>query len=414
MSYSRTVLVIFLLFTVRAHAGFCGDMVTSVAKAAYTVLDKSGRSYEFANALYRVERIANARVSIQVTASFDQLKEVDRDLRETPGATAEEKAGFYEEVANLSLRLARQQKETGVAFEGSGMKGLYLWLSRHAIYSQGRPQIQQTFVKAIRSLQNSEASILRQHLERLLIDMGAVAGFTPEAIELLDGISLSDKQMLTDLSQLNVFSTFARPMIKKWRAAVELEELRDRLVPALNDYTLKRELRGFSRWFEGHGPYDISLDGPNGYYDRTPRIRATMMSREDKRKFLNPLNAVLYQLLRYRILFGIHNLDRVVHGDEKREPLFVNFASYGALVILSYMSQERNLSEAEVEERRDLIKRLSGPEHGRLLRGAIEVGSANATAHFLAGNWSLDPLRDASPSFRKVMTDHFKHWEISP
>lgn len=419
MSYTRTVPVIFFLFTFQAHAGIveiCEAMVDSAAKTAHSLLDKSGRSYVYARALSQMEKTASSNDpkddSVEV---LSRLRDIDVEMRNSREVTAEEKAGFFEEVAEMALRIAEQREQAGeVGFGGKGMRAMYMWLSRHAIYSLGRPQIQIRIVKAIRSLMGKDWTWYRGDLERLLLDMGAVVGFTKEAAELFDSLPMRDLQELTDPEKHNLYSLSARPIIEKWRGAIELEALREYLVPALNDYTLKRaELANFNRWLDGHGLMDVAVNGPHGYRDRTPMIRLRMMIREDKRQFVNPLNAVLYQVFRYRIFYGIKNLDRVVRGDEKREPLFVKNAAYGALVIMSYMSQERNLSEAEIEERRQLIKNLSGPEHGRLIQSAIDAGSGNAAVNFMYGNnLNVDPLRDTSTKFTRVMNEHFKRWEF--
>lgn len=392
-----------------AQAGICESLVTGFFTVAHNLFDKTGRSYGFAKALSDIQRLAASTHYHEMPgASSAVLDRMIQEFQSSPSVKAEEKAKLYEEVVKIFLAEAarRAGPEHFTNNAGHGQNAIMVWIVLNASRAANKPGIQKLFVDAIGKLQRTESRWTRIMLERVLLELGAHAGvgFERSALHLLDRIDLRDKVHLTsDIAALSA-SAYLRPYLYKWRPRVELEVLREDLVPAFNEYNLKQDMQTFNRWLNGHVYNGLGLDGPNGYYDQNSLLQAIFSLDREKQNSKNKLNNVLYNVLHLRILLGLRHSDRAgPETRDRREPRFVGPATLGALAIMSYMSMEKRLSGEELKERRDLILNIPFEVQFRLLKKANSLGTMAATEEFLRGNLNVDPLRSATVDFSTLL-----------
>lgn len=396
-----------------ASAGICESIVTGIFATAHKLFDRTGQSYGFAKVISDIKRLAASTHYHEMPGSSGLvLDSMIKEFSESRSVTPEERAKFYEEVVKIFL--AEAHKRAGAEFisnnVGYGQAAILEWLIQHAQESAKNPGIQKLFVDAIGKLQRTESLWTRIMLERVLLEVGAnpAVGFEPLTLQLFDRIELRDQEHLTSGFAILSSSSHLRPILEKWLPRIEMEIMRESLVPALNEYNLKFELRAFSTWLNGHAHNGLGLEGPNGYYDQKSMTLAILNQSRENREFKNRLNGILHNVTHARILVGLHNSDRTAPmSEERREPRFVEPALRGALAIMSYMSQEKRLAEDELTERQALIAKIPLEVLSRLLKMAEELGTYDATEAFLQGNLSVDPLCQATVSFREVIENHF-------
>lgn len=410
----RILAALLILISARtAHAGMCESLVTGLFTFAHNLFDKTGRSYGFAKALSDIQRLASSTHYHEMPgASSTVLDGMIQEFQSSPSVTAEEKAKFYEEVVKIFLAEAarRAGPEHFTNNVGYGQNAIMVWIVLNASRAANKPEIQRLFVDAIGRLQRTESRWTRIMLERVLLELGAHpgVGFERSALQLLDRIELRDKVHLTSEIAALSASVYLKPYLFKWRSRVELEVLREDLVPAFNEYNLKQDMQTFNRWLNGHVHNGLGLDGPNGYYDQNSLLQAIFSQDREKQNSKNKLNNVLHNVLhnvlQLRILLGLRYSDRAgPETSERREPRFVDPAILGALAIMSYMSMEKRLGDEELKERRDLILTMPIEVQFRLLKKANSLGTLAATEEFLRGNLSVDPLRNATVDFSTLL-----------
>lgn len=394
-----------------AHAGVCESIVTGLFTLAHNLFDRTGESYGFAKAKSEIRMLAASSHYHELPGtSRSLLVSIMREFQESKSVTPEEKEKIFEETIKIYLDEALHSSEIEFISNnlGYGNAAIMEWIIQNATEAAGKPGIQKLFVDAIYRLQLTDSMWTRIMLERVLLEIGAHprVGFEPLTIQLFDRVALLDKDHLTSDVAILSASPNLRSILVRWRPRVELEVMRQELIPAFNEYSLKEEMKTFNRWLNGQVHNGLGLHGPNGYNDQLSMIQALSHVHTETEQLYskNRLNNILHNVIHLRISLGIQNSDRAGPATDQRiEPPFVEPALQGALVIMSYMSQDRRLPEEEVSERKELIGGFPVEVQTRLLKMALELGIFESTEAFLKGQMNADPLREATADFGSVL-----------
>jgi hypothetical protein len=400
--------------------GFCNIVLATVKAQGHRAILNSW-TYKRALSLATAQEIVDPKHSDMPPGSL---------RRQFSNITSHElpSAELFRDIVRIFLKGAVATSERGKNFT-PGQDYLMIWLTGFGRSVRGNPEVQDLLVEAIKKMAADPNQSIRVRIERFLFDLAAYpeVGFAKSSVELFDTLPLDDKVALVNYQPFHM-NEFAVNLMREWRAPINLENLKQRIAPALEEAFSSGNSVTLLRWINDTTiAGSFSFAGDLGYDDRGAMVQAVS---EQARSLVTNKNGViqaLHQLIQYRISYGFNHLDRQGPAGGTRIPRFIEPATYMTLLIFSRIAQggAAYLSPEEREELRTLLRSIATSEARTILKQGLTTATDmkeplswpirfvgwGALDRFVGGDFGVDVLADFSSTLSYALRNHM-NWRM--